>query len=200
MGLSMSRFVAAPSPPSEKHSTRAPSAVHAPSSHRVGQIYAVRTTEDKQKWLALGIIIRPDREPASFAFHGANEETSAQIGWRYVTSALGIFNHPHHQYDPRFMTVPCMDGSEFKQMSCWCKTVWWFRKGLAIFQNAQFLGRIEDDVQLPHSMLALGCWFPLGVASSTSSLHPPHHQPVHQHQHPVGCGYVRMWWRWWRMV
>ena len=91
-------------------------------------------------WLALGILTAPSREMRIRATF--NELMRHEVAWRFVVAA-GMGRQAAS--DEEVLTVPCPDGEELKQVACFCKTTWWFRRALDLFPSSVFIGKLEDD-------------------------------------------------------
>ena len=91
-------------------------------------------------WLALGILMAPSRDRR---FRAAfNLLMREEVEWRFVV-AKG-WDHRGAD-DPRVVQTPCPDGEAVKQLACFCKTTWWFRRALALFPTTAFIGKLEED-------------------------------------------------------
>ena len=91
--------------------------------------------------VAIGVILSPHRYPSS-GFRDASPP-GAPIAWRWVITPTYSF-----VTDTDFVSVPCPDSPETdfsKQFSCSCKTLWWFRKALALWPAVPWVGKVEDD-------------------------------------------------------
>ena len=144
--------------PPEGAPSRGCSPAHLPKGERCG-ILADDLKESEAAasadapWLALGVLMPPVL-PSERRFRAAFNITMPNlVAWRFVVAA-GWYKGTAPRGDLSLVVqTPCPDGEAAKQVACFCKTTWWFRRALALFPSAAFIGKIEDDTVIHLSQL-----------------------------------------------
>ena len=97
-------------------------------------------------WLALGVLTPPETSRERRFRAAFNITMPKLVAWRFVVAAGWHKGVAARGADTRLVVqTPCPDGEAAKQVACFCKTTWWFRRALALFPSAAFIGKIEDD-------------------------------------------------------
>ena len=109
---------------------------------------AFAATDARPLWLALGLLARPSAlaEPPHAPWLTTATAHTIMV-WRFVTTDASRRDDPK-----RFVVVSrCLNETQQrggKGPACFCMTARWFRRAAALFPNAKFLGKVEDDASV----------------------------------------------------